>query len=127
MNNYIAKRLEKLINSKEKIIKEYDDKIKKLDEYINILNNCEIKNNDNFETIVYKLYMQLDNVSFVAKEINKLGYRVITESWQGKRKYSSNDITFIITDNNANVDEKLKEVVQEIQRVNYGKSSKRWF
>lgn len=126
MNENILLRKEKLKERKEKIIKEADKKAKRLDEYIEILNKSEILESDNFETIIYKLYMQLDNVTDVTKEINNLGYRIKTFSWQGQRKYTTNDITKILTDKDTNVDEELKAVVQEIQAVNYGKISKWW-
>ena len=125
MSEKIIKRIEKLTKSKEKILIEADKKVSKINKYIEILNKSEIKENDSFETIVYKLYMQLDNIKLVADEINALGYRIKTFSYKGNRKYQTNDITEIITNKDANVDEDLKEVVQEIQKINYG--GKRWF
>lgn len=125
MSEKIIKRIEKLTKSKEKILIEADKKVSKINKYIEILNKSEIQENDSFETIVYKLYMQLDNIKLVADEINALGYRIKTFSYKGHRKYQTNDITEIITNKDANVDEDLKEVVQEIQKINYG--GKRWF
>lgn len=125
MNKTINKRIEKLAKAKEKIIKEANNKINKLDKYIEILNKSEIVENDSFETIVYKLYIQLDNVKLVADEINRFGYRIKTFSWKGERKYNTNDITKIITNKEADVDKDLKEAVQELQKMNY--EGKRWF
>lgn len=120
-------RKEVLLKAKSKLIKEHESKISTLDKYIQVLEKSIINENDTVEVISFKLYMQLDNVAKVANAINNVGYRIKTTSHKGERKYNSNDITAIITNKEAKVDKELKEVVQEIQKMNYGKISKRWF
>ncbi len=127
MQENIRRRKDILLNAKEKITKEFECKVKTLDRYIDVLEKSIICEEDSIENIAFKLYLQLDNVSKVAKIINGLGFRLDTNSYVGKRKYTSNDITAIITNKDATVEEDLKEVVQEIQKMNYGKVSKRWF
>lgn len=127
MQENIRVRKEVLLNAKEKITKEFERKTKTLDKYIEVLEKSIIHKEDSVENIAFKLYLQLDNVSNVAKTINELGFRLNTSSHIGKRKYTSNDITAIITNKDATVEEDLKEVVQEIQKMNYGKVAKRWF
>ncbi len=127
MKENIRMRKEKFLNARAKVTNEYKRKIELLDKYIRTLDNSEINEHDDIDTIVFKLYMQLDNVSKVAKVVNELGFRIITNSYIGERKYNSNDITSIITNKDALVSNELKESVQEIQKINYGKISKRWF
>lgn len=127
MQENVRLRKKVLLNAKEKIIKEFEYKAKTLDMYIGVLEKSIVYEGDSVETIAFKLYMQLDNVSKVSKKINELGFRISTNSHLGERKYTSNDITAIITNKEAIVDTDLKEVVQDIQRMNYGKVSKRWF
>ena len=125
--NHIQERKLKLEKSKNKIIKEYNNRIDKINQYIKVLEKSKIKKHDNVETKIYKLYMQLDNVTSVANKINNMDYRISTNSKKGKRKYTTNDITYVITNKEAIVEKELKEVVQEIQKINYGKQGKRWF
>lgn len=127
MKDFIDKRRVKLLKSREKIENQYKKQLGLIDNYINVLEKSAIAETDEVEAIAFKLYMQLDSVSKVADVINSLDFRIITNSIQGKRKYNSNDITAIITNKDANVEENLKEAVQEIQKMNYGKSGKRWF
>lgn len=92
-------------------IKDIDDKIKELMELKYFLKINTVDVNDTVETIIYKKYIELENVSKVTDYINGLGYRIETSgSKQGKteRKYTSNDISSIITNKNVNVEKKLK-------------------
>ena len=101
-------------------------KVDEINRYIKVLDSSDIENDDNFETIVFKLYIQLDSVTRTAKELNRLGFRLKT-SRNTERKYTSNDITEIIKNKNADVDLELKEIVQRRQRYNYNKAEKKWF
>ncbi len=66
--------------------------------------------------VVFKLYLQLENVVKVTETVNDLGFRIKTNTYARERKYSTNDITSIITDPFANVVEDLKILVQDRQR-----------
>lgn len=110
----------------EKIIKKHNEKIQKIEKIINILENkSQIKEDDNFETIVFKKYLELESVRAVANYINELGYRVKTNSYIGERKYIGTDITKIIL-SDLDIDKDLKEVVKLIQELNYEHMSKKW-
>ncbi len=88
-------------------------------------NKSQIKEDDNFETIVFKKYLELESVRAVANYINELGYRVKTDSYIGERKYIGTDITKIIL-SDIDIDQELKEVVKLIQELNYEHMSKKW-
>ena len=108
------------IKSKIKGYRKLEEKI------INILENkSQIKEDDNFETIVFKKYLELESVRAVANYINELGYRVKTNSYIGERKYIGTDITKIIL-SDLDIDKNLKEVVKLIQELNYEHMSKKW-
>ena len=110
----------------EKIIKKHNEKIQKIEKIINILENkSQIKEYYNFETIVFKKYLELESVRAVANYINELGYRVKTNSYIGERKYIGTDITKIIL-SDLDIDKDLKEVVKLIQELNYEHMSKKW-
>ncbi len=109
-----------------KIIKKHNEKIQKIEKIINILENkSQIKEDDNFETIVFKKYLELESVRAVANYINELGYRVKTNSYIGERKYIGTDITKIIL-SDLDIDKDLKEVVKLVQELNYEHMSKKW-
>ncbi|MBN3375836.1 hypothetical protein [Clostridium botulinum] len=123
-----------LINKKAK----YDELVKKttikyrkdmedIKEIIEVIeNNGEIKEDDTFETIIFKKYLELENVKKVADYINSLGYRVETQSYIGERKYTSIDISKIIA-HDAPVEKKLKSVVQELHCKNSIAMMKKYF
>lgn len=110
----------------EKLIKKHNEKIQKIEKIINILESkSQIKEDDNFETIVFKKYLELESVRAVANYINELGYRVKTDSYIGERKYIGKDITKIIL-SDIDIDKELKEVVKLIQELNYEHTLKKW-
>ena len=88
--------------------------------------NSAIEKSDSLETIIFKKYLELENVQKVAKYINELGYRIKTGSWIGERKYTSNDITKILVDRDCMVERKLKYIVQFLQDKNYEHMRKIW-
>ena len=126
MNEILKNKINRYRKLEEKIIKKHNEKIKKIKKVINILENkSQIKEDDNFETIVFKKYLELESVRAVANYINELGYRVKTDSYIGERKYIGTDITKIIL-SDIDIDQELKEVVKIIQELNYEHMSKKW-
>lgn len=119
--------LSKYKKLKEKITKKYNKEMKIIKKVINTIEKySEIKEEDTFEIIVFKKYLELENVSNVAKEINELGYRIKTDSYIGERKYNGTDITEILKRNDIKVEHELKEVVKYLQCKNYNKMLKQW-
>ena len=126
MSEAIKSKIKGYRKLEEKIIKKHNEKIQKIEKIINILENkSQIKEDDNFETIVFKKYLELESVRAVANYINELGYRVKTNSYIGDRKYIGTDITKIIL-SDLDIDKELKEVVKLIQELNYEHMSKKW-
>lgn len=126
MSEAIKSKIKEYRKLEEKIIKKHNEKIQKIEKIINILENkSQIKEDDNFETIVFKKYLELESVRAVANYINELGYRVKTNSYVGERKYIGTDITKIIL-SDIEIDKELKEVVKLIQELNYEHMSKKW-
>lgn len=126
MGEVIKSKIKGYRKLEEKIIKKHNEKIQKIEKIINILENkSQIKEDDNFETIVFKKYLELESVRAVANYINELGYRVKTNSYIGERKYIGTDITKIIL-SDLDIDKDLKEVVKLIQELNYEHMSKKW-
>ena len=126
MNEVLKNKINEYRKLEEKITKKYNEKIQKIEKTINILENkSQIKEDDNFETIVFKKYLELESVRAVANYINELGYRVKTNSYVGERKYIGTDITKIIL-SDIEIDKELKEVVKLIQELNYEHMSKKW-
>ena len=126
MSEAIKSKIKGYRKLEEKIIKKHNEKIQKIEKIINILENkSQIQEDDNFETIVFKKYLELENVRAVANYINESGYRVKTDSYIGERKYIGKDITKIILSDIA-IDKELKEVVKLIQELNYEHMSKKW-
>ena len=126
MNEILRNKINGYRKLEEKIIKKHNEKIQKIEKIINILENkSQIKEDDNFETIVFKKYLELESVRAVENYINELGYRVKTNSYVGERKYIGTDITKIIL-SDIEIDKELKEVVKLIQELNYEHMSKKW-
>ena len=126
MSEAIKSKIKGYRKLEEMIIKKHNEKIQKIEKIINILENkSQIKEDDNFETIVFKKYLELESVRAVANYINELGYRVKTNSYIGERKYIGTDITKIIL-SDLDIDKELKEVVKLIQELNYEHMSKKW-
>jgi hypothetical protein len=111
---------------KEKITKKYNDEMKRMKKIIEAIEeNSVINEDDPLETIIFKKYLEVENVQKVAKYINDLGYRIKTESYIGERKYIGGDITDILM-SDVNVEKKLKQVVKELQEKNYSDMLKIW-
>ncbi len=126
MNRNIENKINKYKKIQEKETQKYKEKMKNFKEIIEALEKySEIKDTDSFETIVFKKYLELENVQSVAKYINDLGYRIKTDSYIGERRYKGTDITEILI-KDADVEEKLKKVVQNLQDRNYSEMLKHW-
>ena len=81
---------------RDKVESEYNKKITELDRLLRVIEQGEIKEDDSFETIVFKKYIEFENVKDVADSINELGYRIKTNSYVGSRKYTNKDISDIL-------------------------------
>ena len=126
MNEILRNKINGYRKLEEKIIKKHNEKIQKIEKIINILENkSQIKEDDNFETIVFKKYLELESVRAVANYTNELGYRVKTNSYIGERKYIGTDITKIIL-SDIEIDKELKEVAKLVQELNYEHMLKKW-
>lgn len=120
MNENLKNKITKYEKLKEKRIKKYNEEMSIIKKIINVLEKfSKINEMDTFETIVFKKYLELENVSKVAKYVNELGYRIKTNSYIGERKYNGTDITEILIKDNVKVEDELKEVVKYLQDKNY--------
>lgn len=127
MNEFTKTRILQLEKARDEIKREYEAELESINQVINIIKSFDINNVNNTDEVVFNLYILLNSVKKVADYINELGYRIETTSKQGKRKYNSNDITAIIKNKDAAVDDPVKTIAQEIQKLNYKNVSKRWF
>jgi len=87
-----------------------------IDEYLDeILNNSP---EQTFIELVFKKYIEFEGAVNVAKFLNGNGFKVKTESKQGKRNYTSVDVTEIVLDkeNQKQVNIKLAFMVDKIVR-----------
>lgn len=118
---------EKYIDIREKYICKHKRKMEEIEKILDAIDKySEIKKDDSFENIVFKKYLQLENVKNVAKYLNDEGYRIKTYSYKGERKYIGTDVTRIILNKYAKVDDQLKDVVRLIQKRNYESTLKKW-
>lgn len=102
----------------KKITNKYRKNMKDIKGIIEVIeNNSQIEDNDTFETIIFKKYLEIENVKKVANHINSLGYRIKTQSYIGERKYTSNDISEIII-SDVEVEKKLKDTVKKLHSQN---------
>lgn len=119
INSDLQKKIEKYKLLQQKLTNKYNEKMKIINKILNAINSkSELKECDDFETIVFKKYLEVENVSHVAKYVNDLGYRVKTNTNIGERKYNGTDITEILI-SDVNIDEELKEVVKYLQDKNH--------
>ncbi|MHC1749459.1 MAG: hypothetical protein AB9856_14400 [Cellulosilyticaceae bacterium] len=86
----------------------------------------ELPNDASLDTVIYKKYLELENVAEVAKWLNKSGYSLISKSTGASIKYISNNVTERLEDKKADVDEELKQCVQKIFKNHKKYASKRW-
>lgn len=127
MNDNLINKKAKYEELAQKTTTQYRKDMKAIKGIIEVIeNNGEIKEDDTFETIVFKKYLELENVKKVADYVNQLGYRIKTNSYIGERKYIGNDISEIIINKDCLVEKKLKTIVQSLQYKNYEAMSKIW-
>lgn len=126
MNKNLVDKKEKYKKLQKRVTQKYNDEMKRLKKILKVIDeNSEIEKNDNLETIIFKKYLELENVTSVARYINDLGYRIKTDSYIGERKYKGTDITEILI-KDVGVNKELKEVVQYLQNKNYSEMVKHW-
>ena len=119
INSNLQQKIEKYKLLQQKLTNKYNEKMRIINKILNAINSkSELKECDDFETIVFKKYLEVENVSHVAKYVNDLGYRVKTNTNIGERKYNGTDITEILI-SDVNIDEELKEVVKYLQDKNH--------
>lgn len=123
--DFIRDKQQELYSLKSSVKEEAEKRVEKIDKYLKILRKCKIKKSDSLNVIVFKMYLQLNNVSKVADVVNKLGFRVSTNSRKGCRKFGSNDITEILKNECIELDEELVTIAQYIHECNY--KGKRWY
>lgn len=118
MNENLINKKSKYEELARKVTSKYRKDMKAIKGIIELIeNNGEVKENDTLETIVFKKYLELENVKKVADHINSLGYRIKTQSYIGERKYTSNDISEIII-SDVDIEKKLKDTVKELHSQN---------
>lgn len=109
-------------------IDEINKKIDELTKLRQFLINNQINDNDPVETIIFKKYIEIENVSKVAAYINSLGFRVKSDGSDehklSERKYTSNDISDMITDKNAPVEKELKDFTAKLFKFHKNKMLK---
>ena len=94
-------------------IEDIDKKIEEL-QHLKMLCLEPILEADNFDTIIYKKYLELENVKNVAKWLNENGHKKISPSTGKLINYDENDMSARIKDKKADVREELKQVVQKL-------------
>lgn len=104
-------KLDNYLNKKEI----YEEKIKLINKIIDAKKDIQILKEDDLETIIFKKYIETENIREVSKYINELGFMKKTNSWKGERKYLYKEITDILN-SPENVKEDLKEIVEFIMK-----------
>lgn len=118
MNESIKNKKTKYEELAKKITSKYRAEMKRIKGIIKVIeDNSSICESDTLETIIFKKYLEMENVQKVAEYINELGYRIKTQSYIGQRKYIGNDISEIIL-SDVKVEAKLKETVKELYSRN---------
>lgn len=127
MNDNLTNKKEHYEELARKVMSKYRKDMKAIKGIIELIEtNGEVKENDTLETIIFKKYLELENVKRVADYINSLGYRIKTNSYIGQRKYTSNDISEIII-SDVDVEKKLKDTVKDLHSQHSIAMVKRYF
>lgn len=118
MNENLKNKKARYEELSKKITSKYRSEMKSIKRIIEVIeDNGSINEGDTLETIIFKKYLELENVQKVANYINDLGYRVKTNSYIGERKYTSSDISDIIA-SDVNIEAKLKTTVKDLHCEN---------
>lgn len=126
MNENLKNKKVKYKQLQSKITEKYNNEMKRIEKILDVIEkNSEVNKSDSFEAIIFKKYLEFENVTTVAKYINDLGYRIKTDSYIGERKYKGTDITEILI-SDVEIEKNLKEVVQQLQDKNYQDILKIW-
>nr|DAY60717.1 MAG TPA: Putative integrase [Caudoviricetes sp.] len=90
-----------------------------------LLKYSEIKANEALEVKIFKMYLNIESTTKIASWLNQNGYRL--PSIKGQRKYRVTDISEILNNKEADVDEELKYIVQKLFKANKsGAKQKEW-
>jgi len=90
---------------------------KKIDSLRKIMNHQKINGHEEINTLVFKKYVELNDVTKTTAYINSCGYRIPTNTYVGERKYKTNDITAILKEGNRFVEDELVEAVELIKEL----------
>lgn len=120
---------QKYLDLKNSITEQYSRVTEQYSDYMNNINkvlkvmeeSIPVSDEDSLETVIFKKYLELENVTKVAKEVNEMGYRVKTDTYVGHRKFCASEITEIIEGEALGVEDNLKEAVKWIQERNMNK------
>ena len=127
MNSNLKAKVQTFENLSFRQLERHQQKMQEIQEIIEVIKlNSSIAEGDNLQTVIFKKYLEHDNVHKVAKCINEKGHRIPTKSHIGERKYNSNDITKIIKSPAEDVEPRLRAVVKRFQSENYKAMMKRW-
>ena len=128
MNSKIKERLKEFMLARNKILEDNQKRLDRINNYIDLLRVCKLKEADSLETKVFKLYLITGKLEAVAEYLNQNGYRIKTDSYIGERKYIPNDITFIIKEKNHLVkNKKLRLAVLKLKENNAKGLGMKWF
>lgn len=106
-----------LRSKRDRYLKVADAFIIKIKNFTDILEECEVLESDSIETIIFKKYIELNELTKVADYINDKGYRIKTSSYIGERKYISNDISEVINNPSTNVNISLINAIKEMKEL----------
>lgn len=102
------------ISNYAKVSKAISNKVESFIELVEIIKDIK---EGNFETIVFKKYIELSEVKEVTKYINDNGYRVKTGTHVGERKYIHNDISDILNNKKLCIDSRLYDAVELMREL----------
>jgi len=88
-----------------------DSQIQQWETIKGVIMRSDIKESDDFETRIYKLYLQYTSVSEVAKILSAEGFKM--PSTTGGRVISSNDVSAVIQEKDIS-DNELQKLVRNI-------------
>lgn len=97
-------------------IEEAKRRIKYYEDFIKLLSSYEPKT---MEQWAYKLYVELESVSKVTEELNKMGYR------HGNRKLVTTDITPLLS--RKPTEDPMNELAHKMFKANKKRTKARWW
>lgn len=94
-------------------IEEVNKKIEQLERIKSFL-EVPIEADSSMDTIIYKKYLEYENVSGVSRWLSENGYMKKSEDSTRLIKYNAADVSNSIKDKNVDVDEELKKIVKKL-------------